>query len=382
MAAPILRVEGLSVAFEAPAAPTRWSRTCPTTSTAARPWRSWARAARARASPAWRCWACCRVPMAGSPPATPGSTSAICWRRREPELMRIRGDRITMIFQEPMTSLNPVLTIGRQLTEGLVEHKGMSQRDADARAIEMLDLVGLGQPERRLGQYPHELSGGMRQRVMIAMALATDPAVLIADEPTTALDVTVQAQILDLMRDAQGAFRCQHHPDHPRHGRGRRDGRSGGGHAPRPQGRGGRGQGDLRGARRCRTRTSCWIRCRSSAAGPGRTGRHAWSRAADAGAGPRQRVLEVHDLQKRFASGGGWFGKPELGVVAMEDISFALEVGRDPGPGRRERLGQVHHRPGGAAPDRGRPRARSVSRARICASSAAKGCGVPGARCR
>jgi peptide/nickel transport system ATP-binding protein len=124
----------------------------------------------------------------------------------EAEITGLRGDRITMIFQEPMTSLNPVLTIGRQLTEGLIVHKGMSQREADARAIAMIDLVRLPAPASRLRQYPHELSGGMRQRIMIAMAMASDPAVLIADEPTTALDVTVQAQILDLMRDLKKDF--------------------------------------------------------------------------------------------------------------------------------------------------------------------------------
>jgi peptide/nickel transport system ATP-binding protein len=124
----------------------------------------------------------------------------------EAAITGLRGDRITMIFQEPMTSLNPVLTIGRQLTEGLVAHKGMSQADADARATQMLDLVGLSEPRARLKQYPHQLSGGMRQRVMIAMAMATDPAILIADEPTTALDVTVQAQILDLMRTLKARF--------------------------------------------------------------------------------------------------------------------------------------------------------------------------------
>ncbi|MEZ5934145.1 MAG: ABC transporter ATP-binding protein [Alphaproteobacteria bacterium] len=124
----------------------------------------------------------------------------------ESEITALRGDRITMIFQEPMTSLNPVLTIGRQLTEGLIVHKGMSMRDAEARSIEMIDRVRIPNPASRLRQYPHELSGGMRQRIMIAMAMASDPAVLIADEPTTALDVTVQAQILDLMRDLKRDF--------------------------------------------------------------------------------------------------------------------------------------------------------------------------------
>jgi peptide/nickel transport system ATP-binding protein len=112
----------------------------------------------------------------------------------------IRGNEISMIFQEPMTSLNPVLSVGRQITETLTLHRGLSREAAKARAIEMLRLVGIPEPASRLRQYPHEFSGGMRQRVMIAIALACDPKLLIADEPTTALDVTVQAQILDLMR--------------------------------------------------------------------------------------------------------------------------------------------------------------------------------------
>jgi peptide/nickel transport system ATP-binding protein len=119
----------------------------------------------------------------------------------EPEMRRIRGNAIAMIFQEPMTSLNPVLTIGRQIAEALVLHRGLSYADATARAIAMLRKVHIPEAEQRVTQYPHELSGGMRQRVMIAMALACGPRLLIADEPTTALDVTIQAQILELMRE-------------------------------------------------------------------------------------------------------------------------------------------------------------------------------------
>jgi len=119
----------------------------------------------------------------------------------EAAMRSIRGNEISMIFQEPMTSLNPVLTIGRQIAEALVLHQRMHWRGATARAIEMLRLVDIPEPERRVKQYPHELSGGMRQRVMIAMALSCNPKLLIADEPTTALDVTIQAQILDLMRE-------------------------------------------------------------------------------------------------------------------------------------------------------------------------------------
>jgi oligopeptide/dipeptide ABC transporter ATP-binding protein len=111
----------------------------------------------------------------------------------------IRGHKIAMVFQEPMTSLNPVLTIGRQLTEPLEVHLKMEPRQARARAIELLEMVGIPEPHKRIDSYPHQFSGGMRQRVMIAMALACSPRLLLADEPTTALDVTIQAQILELM---------------------------------------------------------------------------------------------------------------------------------------------------------------------------------------
>jgi oligopeptide transport system ATP-binding protein len=121
----------------------------------------------------------------------------------ESQMRHIRGNKISMIFQDPMTSLNPVLTIGDQIAETIVLHQHKSKHDARARAIDMLNLVRIPEPAKRLNDYPHQFSGGMRQRVMIAMALACDPELLIADEPTTALDVTIQAQILDLMRDLQ-----------------------------------------------------------------------------------------------------------------------------------------------------------------------------------
>ncbi|MFN8757719.1 MAG: ABC transporter ATP-binding protein, partial [Tagaea sp.] len=119
----------------------------------------------------------------------------------EAEMRRIRGNEISMIFQEPMTSLNPVYTVGRQIAETLELHQGLTTKEADARAVEMLELVRIPEAARRAKEYPHQLSGGMRQRVMIAMALACKPKLLIADEPTTALDVTIQAQILELMLD-------------------------------------------------------------------------------------------------------------------------------------------------------------------------------------
>ncbi|HNX15476.1 MAG TPA: ABC transporter ATP-binding protein [Oscillospiraceae bacterium] len=121
----------------------------------------------------------------------------------EKVMSAIRGNKISIIFQDPMTSLNPVFSIGNQLMEAIMLHTNRDQKQAKERAVEMLSLVGVSEPKKRMNQYPHEFSGGMRQRVMIAMALACEPDILIADEPTTALDVTIQAQILELMKDLQ-----------------------------------------------------------------------------------------------------------------------------------------------------------------------------------
>jgi oligopeptide/dipeptide ABC transporter ATP-binding protein len=141
-----------------------------------------------------------RILLAARAGSAPGGPVDLV-RLPERELRRVRGGRIGMIFQEPMTSLNPVFTIGEQVAEVVSLHRGASRVEARARAQEMLRLVRLADPEQRLDEYPHQLSGGMRQRVMIAMALACEPDLVIADEPTTALDVTIQAQILDLLAD-------------------------------------------------------------------------------------------------------------------------------------------------------------------------------------
>lgn len=128
-------------------------------------------------------------------------------KKSKKEMQDIRGNKVSMIFQEPMTSLNPVYTIEKQLCETLLRHKKLSKKDASKEAVKMLELVGIPSPESRIKDYPHQMSGGMRQRIMIAMALACNPKLLIADEPTTALDVTIQAQILDLMLNLREKFK-------------------------------------------------------------------------------------------------------------------------------------------------------------------------------
>ncbi len=141
----------------------------------------------------------------------------------EARMRRVRGRHVSMVFQEPMTSLNPVYTVGEQIAEAVRLHQGLSRAAAREHAVEMLRRVGIPAPEQRVDSYPHQLSGGMRQRVMIAMALACGPELLIADEPTTALDVTIQAQILELLKRLQAERRHGGDADHPRPGSGCRE---------------------------------------------------------------------------------------------------------------------------------------------------------------
>ncbi len=178
------------------------------------------------------------------------------------EIRQVRGNEIAMIFQDPMTSLNPVLTIGRQITEALELHLGMDKKQAQNRAIELLEMVGIPEAADRMDDYPHQFSGGMRQRVMIAMALSCKPQLLIADEPTTALDVTIQAQIVDLVKRAARRTGDGDHLDHPRPGRGGRAGRAGGGDVRGVhRGRGG-GERPVWRRRAIPTPWACWARCR------------------------------------------------------------------------------------------------------------------------
>ena len=176
----------------------------------------------------------------------------------------IRGNEISMIFQEPMTSLNPVMTIGAQISETIRLHQDLSKSAAMEKAVEMLRLVKIPEPAQRAKEYPHQLSGGMRQRAMIAMALACNPRVLIADEPTTALDVTIQAQILDLILDLQNKLGTAVVLITHDLARRRRDGASRHRHVCRQEGRGSRCRGIVRASRCTPTRTACSARSRIS----------------------------------------------------------------------------------------------------------------------
>ncbi len=186
------------------------------------------------------------------------------------ELRRIRGGDMAMIFQDPMTSLNPVLTVGRQISEAIRAHNpGVKDEEAERRVIQLLSLVGVPNPEQRFHQYPHEFSGGMRQRGMIAMAIANSPSVLVADEPTTALDVTIQAQIMEVIKAAQRETHAADHPHHPR---------------PRPR-RGARRPG-RRHVRRPRRRAVRRVFALQRAAPPVHARSHEQPRAAGQRAGP------------------------------------------------------------------------------------------------
>ena len=231
----------------------------------------------------------------------------------ERKLNRIRGEKITMIFQEPMTSLDPLYRIGRQIAEPLIHHRGLSRRAARARVVELLELVGIPDPARRVDAYPHELSGGQRQRVMIAMALANDPDMLIADEPTTALDVTIQAQILALLADLQRklgmAIVFITH--------------------------------DLGIVRRFADRV--YVMRHGEVVEEGSTSalfdtpRHPYTKMLLA-AEPTGRkasppdsapiLLEGRDVEVVFGSGGGWFSGPEAEIRAVDRISLALRKGQ------------------------------------------------------
>ena len=274
-----------------------------------------------------------------------------------------------MIFQEPMTSLNPVLSIGRQLTEAIEAQPAIGRRAARQRAVEALKAVRISEAERRLRQYPHELSGGMRQRVMIAMALACRPKVLIADEPTTALDVTVQAQILELMRDLQREHGTSDHPDHPRHGRGRRDGRPRHRHDARPRVEARQGRRNFRRARgRLHARAA---RCRAA---PRRDGRDATAAPArkPTRSGRRRSLRSATSPCASHHGAASWQGRSPRRTPSK--ASASTSAGRDAGAGRGVRLRQVDDRQGAARPGAiwRRHRGRREATSRACGRDAMK----------
>ncbi len=198
-----------------------------------------------------------------------GSGPVVDLAKLEPngaEMRSIRGAEIALIFQEPMSSFSPVHTIGNQIIEAILLHQPLGRQAAREQAIEMLRRVGVSPPEERVDQLSNQLSGGLRQRAMIAMALSCEPTLLIADEPTTALDVTTQTQILDLMRQAPAGGRHGDHADHPRPGRGGGDGHRRGGDVPGPRGRAGAGRRDL-------PRPEAPVHARAAALDPAHPGR-------------------------------------------------------------------------------------------------------------
>ena len=337
------------------------------------------------------------------------------------ELDRIRGVRLAMIFQDPMTSLNPYLRISRQMTEVLIEHRGMSEADARAASLRLLDQVGIPDARRRFDLYPHEFSGGMRQRVMIAIALMCQPDLLIADEPTTALDVTVQAQILELLQELrrelgmaivlithdlgvvagfcervlvmyagriveQGpSSRCSRTratptrsaaalhaaPRRAEDRRAERDSRA----AAEPPGIAGRVRipRPLPVCLRALPRAARTARVRS---GPGQG-------LPPGAAGVSAALLAVEDLGVQFAIPvGGLLRRRYLPLKAVDGVSFELNVGRDARRRRRIGLRQVDPRAGGTASDRADIAAASSGWARTSGRSAPRRCAGTGARCR
>ena len=288
-------------------------------------------------------------------------------------IRRIRGNDIAMIFQEPMTSLNPVQTIGHQIIEVVRLHQGLSKNAARRRAVELLDLVGIPDAGKRVDDFPHQMSGGMRQRAMIAMALSCNPKLLIADEPTTALDVTIQAQILDLMRRLAARTRHGDPVHHARPGRCRRDGRSGGGDVRWARGRGGQRSSHLRRAqdalyggphgidpaRRPRRRGQA-AACALSRA-PSRT--HFSSR----GCTFSTRCRHVRDARKTAVPPARGHGRPQHMVrcIRWRELSLKQELTAD-GWAQTTRSNRRRPRKGQTARRRGTSRSTSRSRAGSC----------------
>ena len=284
----------------------------------------------------------------------------------EPQMREVRGGQVSMIFQEPMTSLNPVLPVGFQVKEALRYHSRGSDKECEAEALRLFDRVRIPDAKRRFNQHPHTFSGGMRQRVMIAMALACRPKLLIADEPTTALDVTVQAQILDLLRDLQRetgtavlfithdmgvVAQISDRVLVMRHGRLVESGTA---------------EGVFGAPQHAYTKMLLAAVPRlgdmAGSTGPRRFRRGPPSGSLKAPKPERKPILEVRDLVTRFPVKGGFFNRTVGNVHAVERVSFYGTGGRDPGAGRRIRLRQVHDGPQHPAAGRACRRLRPLRR--------------------